>query len=324
MANQRKGGSAAQNKRTKIIVTAVVIAVALLITFAPYMNLPFDIPTWGELLSGNEQTIQSGDALNQPFTVHVIDVGQGDSILVKSGDHAMLIDAGERGNDQTILDYLKANSVEKLDYIVATHPHSDHIGSMPKVIEGIKVDNIIMPKLPKSMVPTTSIYQKLIKAVKTSGAKVISAKVGDTYTLGDAKITIVGPVGTPEDLNNASVVMKVVYGKNSFLFTGDAEAKSEKKILANGADIKADVLKLGHHGSSTSTSEEFLKVVSPSLALISCGKDNDYGHPHKETIEKLEKYNIPYERTDIKGTIVVGSDGEHLSTAFPDNKTAEK
>lgn len=122
MANQRKSGSAAQNKRTKIIVTAVVIAVALLITFAPYMNLPFDIPTWGELLSGNEQTIQSGDALNQPFTVHVIDVGQGDSILVKSGDHAMLIDAGERGNDQTILDYLKANSVEKLDYIVATHP----------------------------------------------------------------------------------------------------------------------------------------------------------------------------------------------------------
>lgn len=181
-----------------------------------------------------------------------------------------------------------------------------------------------MPKLPKSLVPTTSIYQKLIKAIKASGAKVISAKVGDTYTLGDAKITIVGPVGTPEDLNNASVVMKVVYGKNSFLFTGDAEEKSEKKILANGADIKADVLKLGHHGSSTSTSEEFLKVVSPSLALISCGKDNDYGHPHKETIEKLEKYNIPYERTDIKGTIVVGSDGEHLSTAFPDNKTAEK
>lgn len=195
---------------------------------------------------------------------------------------------------------------------------------MPKVIEGIEVDNVIMPKLPKSMVPTTSIYQKLIKAIKASGAKVISAKVGDTYTLGDAKITIVGPVGTPEDLNNASVVMKVVYGKNSFLFTGDAEAKSEKQILANGADIKADVLKLGHHGSSTSTSEEFLKVVSPSLALISCGKDNDYGHPHKETIEKLEKYNIPYERTDIKGTIVVGSDGEHLSTAFPDNKTAEK
>lgn len=112
MANQRKSGSAAQNKRTKIIVTAVVIAVALLITFAPYMNLPFDIPTWDELLSGNEQTIQSGDALSQPFTVHVIDVGQGDSILVKSGDHAMLIDAGERGNDQTILDYLKANSVE--------------------------------------------------------------------------------------------------------------------------------------------------------------------------------------------------------------------
>ena len=241
MANQRKGGSAAQNKRTKFIVTVAVIAVALLITFAPYMNLPFDIPTWGELLSGDKQTVQDGDALNAPFTVHVIDVGQGDSILLKNGDHAMLIDAGERGNDQKILDYLRANSVEKLDYIVATHPHSDHIGSMPKVIEGIEVDNVIMPKLPKSMVPTTSIYQKLIKAVKASGAKVISAKAGDTYTLGDAKITVVGPVGTPDDLNNASVVLKVVYGKNSFLFTGDAEAKSEKQILANGADIKRGV-----------------------------------------------------------------------------------
>ena len=207
MANQRKGGSAAQNKRTKLIVTVAVIAVALLITFAPYMNLPFDIPTWGELLSGDKQTVQDGDALNAPFTVHVIDVGQGDSILVKSGEHAMLIDAGERGNDQKILDYLRANSVEKLDYIVATHPHSDHIGSMPKVIEGIEVDNVIMPKLPKSMVPTTSIYQKLIKAVKASGAKVISAKAGDTYTLGDAKITVVGPVGTPDDLNNASCLL---------------------------------------------------------------------------------------------------------------------
>ena len=113
------------------------------------------------------------------------------------------------------------------------------------------------------------------------------------------------------------------YRREQGLFLCDGE-KLLSEALANGADIKADVLKLGHHGSSTSTSEEFLKVVSPSLALISCGKDNDYGHPHKETIEKLEKYNIPYERTDIKGTIVVGSDGEHLSTAFPDNKTAEK
>ena len=163
MANQRKSGSAAQNKRTKIIVTAVVIAVALLITFAPYES-PVRYPPWGELLSGNEQTIQSGDALNQPFTVHVIDVGQGDSILVKSGDHAMLIDAGERGNDQTILDYLKANSVEKAR-LHSRHPppFRPYRQYAPRLSEGIKVDNIIMPKLPKSMVPDLDL-SKLIKS----------------------------------------------------------------------------------------------------------------------------------------------------------------
>lgn len=323
MAEKKSGGKNKSTKSSRTIIISVIIAVALLITLAPYMNLPFDVPTWSELLSNEGATVGEGDALSQPFTVHMIDVGQGDCILVKSGDHAMLIDAGERGNDQKIIDYLKANSVEKLDYLVATHPHSDHIGSMPKVIEAFEVENIIMPKLPTSMVPTTSIYQKLIKTASASGAKIISAKAGAEYKLGDAKITIVGPVGTPEDLNNSSVVIKVVYGKNSFLFTGDAETESEKKILTSGADIKADVLKLGHHGSSTSTSEEFLKVVSPSLALISCGKDNDYGHPHEETLEKLEKYDIPYERTDFKGTVVVGSDGETLSTSFPDSSSSE-
>ncbi len=192
MANQRKSGSAAQNKRTKIIVTAVVIAVALLITFAPYMNLPFDIPTWGELLSGNEQTIQSGDALNQPFTVHVIDVGQGDSILVKSGDHAMLIDAGERGNDQTILDYLKANSVEKARLHSRHPPHSDHIGSMPKVIGGYKGRQYYHAEARSPWFHDLDLSKLIKSGSRPPAPKSSPAKVGDTYTLGDAKITIVG------------------------------------------------------------------------------------------------------------------------------------
>ena len=129
---------------------------------------------------------------------------------------------------------------------------------------------------------------------------------------------------TYSDPNNGSLVLRVDYGGTSFLFTGDMEQKAETDLMASGANVRADVLKAGHHGSPTSSSEAFLEAVAPSIAVISVGKDNDYGHPHKETIEKLEKYNIPYERTDIKGTIVVGSDGEHLSTAFPDNKTAEK
>ncbi len=307
-------------KKKKIITLVIALLVIVLITAAPYMNLPFDIPTWGELLSLDEpnEAVEDAAATEQPLTVHMIDVGQGDSILIKFDSHAMLVDAGERGNDETIINYLKGLGIEKLEYIVATHPHSDHIGSMPKVIEAFDVENVIMPKLPNKLIPTTSIYKQLIKAVKASGAKTISAKPQAEYMLGDAKITILGPVGTPEDLNDASIVMRLDYGSTSFMFTGDAEAASEKRILDSGADVNADVLKMGHHGSSTSTCKEFFEAVSPSLALISCGTDNDYGHPHRETIELLKTSGIDYERTDLKGTIIVGSDGKNLKTAFAD------
>lgn len=310
-------------KKRKIITLVIAVLVIALITAAPYMNLPFDIPTWGELLSTEEETSEPVDEVSaeqMPLTVHVIDVGQGDSILVKFGSHAMLIDAGERGNTDIIVNYLKGLGVEKLEYVVATHPHSDHIGSMPGVIEAFEVQNVIMPKLPKKLVPTTSIYKQLIKTVKASGAKTISAKPQAEYMLGDAKITILGPVGTPEDLNDASIVLRVDYGSNSFMFTGDAEAASEKRILDSGADVNADVLKMGHHGSSTSTCKEFFDAVSPSLALISCGADNDYGHPHRETLQLLKESGIDYERTDLKGTIIVGSDGKNLKTAFADSE----
>ena len=314
---EHKSTNVSRDKKIKIITLVIALAVIVLITAAPYMNLPFDIPTWGELLAG-DKAVEDASAAEQKLTVHMIDVGQGDCILVKFESHAMLIDAGERGNSDTIISYLKQNGVEELEYVVATHPHSDHIGSMPEVLEAFTIKNVIMPKLPNKLVPNTSIYKQLIKAVKASGAKTISAKPQAEYMLGEAKITILGPVGTPEDLNDASVVIRLDYGKSSFLFTGDAEAASEKRVLDSGADVDVDVLKMGHHGSSTSTCKEFFEAVSPSLALISCGKDNDYGHPHRETLELLKESGIDYERTDLKGTIIVGSDGKNLKTYFAD------
>ncbi len=309
-----------RNKKIRIITLVVALAAIVLITAAPYMNLPFDVPTWSELLSKDEP-VGDASAVEQKLTVHMIDVGQGDSILVKFGSHAMLIDAGERGNSDTVINYLKESGVEELEYVVATHPHSDHIGSMPEVIKAFKVKNVIMPKLPNKLVPNTSIYKQLLKAVKASGAKTIFAKPQSQCTLGEALITILGPVGTPEDLNDASVVMRLDYRDVSFLFTGDAEAASERRILDSGADVNADVLKMGHHGSSTSTCKEFFDAVSPSIALISCGKDNDYGHPHRETLQMLKKADIEYERTDLKGTVVIGSDGKTLKTYFADSES---
>lgn len=255
----------------------------------------------------------SDNAAKEPFTVHMIDVGQGDCILVKSDDKVMLIDAGERGNGEKIIDYLTQQDVKKIDYLVATHPHSDHIGSMPEVLEHFKVKNVIMPKLQKSMTPTTQIYKKLVKAIKASGARVIAAKAGAEYELGQAHLTVVGPCGTPNSLNNASVVIKADYGDSSFLFTGDAEKEAEQSILQSGADIDVDVLKMGHHGSSTSSSKAFFDKVSPELCLISCGEDNKYGHPHRETLALLKKTGVPYKRTDLNGTVIVGTDGSKIS-----------
>ena len=311
-------GAGTSNKSKKIITLTVALLVIILITAAPYLNLPFDVPTWSEILSPQEN--DETQTLSEQFSVHMIDVGQGDCILVKCGSEAMLIDAGERGNSETIINYLKGEGVSELDYVVATHPHSDHIGSMPEVIEEFTVKNVIMPDLPKNLIPTTNIYKRLLQSVKESSAKVIAAKPGAEYSLGDAVITVLGPVGTPEDLNNASVVLRADYGETSFIFTGDAEASAEKKIIESGAKLDADVLKMGHHGSSTSTCQEFFDAVSPSLALISCGKDNDYGHPHKETLKLLKDSKTDYERTDLKGTIIVISDGKNLTKHFADSR----
>lgn len=311
-------GAGTSNKRKKIITLTVALLVIILITAAPYLNLPFDVPTWSEILSPQENG--ETQTLSEQFSVHMIDVGQGDCILVKCGSEAMLIDAGERDNSETIINYLKGEGVSELDYVVATHPHSDHIGSMPEVIVEFTVKNVIMPDLPKNLIPTTNIYKRLLQSVKESSAKVIAAKPGAEYSLGDAVITVLGPVGTPEDLNNASVVLRADYGETSFIFTGDAEASAEKKIIESGAKLDADVLKMGHHGSSTSTCQEFFDAVSPSLALISCGKDNDYGHPHKETLKLLKDSKTDYERTDLKGTIIVISDGKNLTKHFADSR----
>lgn len=249
--------------------------------------------------------------------VHFIDVGQGDCTLIQTESQNILVDAGERGNSDTILAYLKSQNVEELDLVVATHPHSDHIGSMAEVIKALPVKKLLEGNVPEKLVPTTRIYESLLDVIAEKDIPVTEAAPGLEYDIGGgAKISVLGPVSDNiKDLNNTSAVFRLDYGNTSFMFTGDAEKESEEEILSHTAKKKlhADVLKLGHHGSRTSNSQEWLYAVAPEYAVALVGKDNDYGHPHEETLKKLEKSGIALYRSDIHGTIVFGSDGESLT-----------
>lgn len=257
-------------------------------------------------------TIGDKDVINEAqLKVHFIDVGQGDSILIQTpGGQNMLIDAGERDQGEKVVNYIKSQGVDKLHFVVGTHPHSDHIGGLAKVIESMPVEKIYLPRVTH----TSGSFQALLEAISNKGLKITTAAAGVKIPLVEAEANILAPVGEGyEGLNNYSAVIKLTYGSASFLFTGDAEKISEQEMLAKGTDLNADVLKVGHHGSVSSTSPSFLQAVSPEYAVIMCGAGNDYGHPHKEILAALSGLKVY--RTDAEGTIVISSDGNSYNIA---------
>ncbi len=241
--------------------------------------------------------------------VHFIDVGQGDATLVISGEHAMLIDAGDDSKGTKVQLYLKNQGIEHLDYLVLTHTDADHIGGADVIITKFDIGNVFIGDYPKD----NNVYRDLMQALQSKGLTYSTPAVGDTYALGDAFFMLVAPNRTYSDPNNSSIALVLQNGQNRFLFTGDAQEEAEADILANGLNIDCDVMKAGHHGSSTSNTKELLAAASPAYSVISCAPDNSYGHPHAEVLNNLRAMGVKVFRTDEQGSVTATSDGTEIT-----------
>lgn len=259
-----------------------------------------------ENLTSNTQTSSQNE---KEMVCHFIDVGQGDSeFLELPNGETMLIDASTKDMSDTIIDYIEQQGYSRIDYVIATHPHADHIGGMAEVIEHFDVGTVYMPKAETD----TKTYENLLTTIQDKGLKIKTAKAGVTILdTNDLDIDILAPNKDKyTDLNNYSAVVKVTYKDNSFLYMGDAETDSEEEITA---DVSADVIKVGHHGSDTSSGKDFVESVSPDYAVIEVGEGNSYGHPKSEIMERWENVGAKVYRTDLNGNIVITSDGENIS-----------
>ena len=244
--------------------------------------------------------------------VYFLDVGQGDSEILRYGDKTMLIDAGTNASTNVLLNNIKSLGITQFDFVIATHPHEDHIGGLDAVINNFRIGKLYMPRI----TTTTKTFSDVLTAIKNKGYTVTAPVPGSTFNLGDVQCMVLAPNSQKyDDLNNYSIVIKVTYDATSFLFTGDAQTLSEQEMLGKGFDMKADVLKVGHHGSDSSTSPQFLKNASPKYGVIEVGKGNDYGHPHQITLDKLAAANVKVFRTDLNGTIIFKSDGSAITAS---------
>lgn len=259
----------------------------------------------------------AGPVTPQKMEVHYINVGQGDSTLIKCGNQAALIDAGDDSKGTLIQNYLKKQGIKKLDYLILTHPDTDHIGGAPVIITKFDIDKVFVSNYEKD----NKAYQKLIQALDNKRLKCSTPEAGTGYPLGTATLTILAPNDEYDNPNDSSIALMVQNGSNKFLFSGDAGEDAEADILSNKMDVSADVYKAGHHGSKFSTSQDFFNAVSPTYAVISCGEGNAYGHPHAETLNTFRMNGVDVYRTDEDGTIIATSDGEDIIFNVPPSES---
>lgn len=245
--------------------------------------------------------------------VDFIDVGQGNCTLVHMGDTAILVDSGEVGAAQTVISYIKNLGIDELDCVLVTHPHSDHMGAMTKILYEFEIKDLIMPEIPEDIIPTNSTYEKFLTAVSDNAENVIPAEAGMTYSYGEMNLEILAPLHGYDNLNDMSAVSRVSFGETSVMFMGDASTAVEKDLLNTGKDFSADIINIGHHGSKTASSQKWLEAVNPEFAVICCGAGNEYGHPHSVVTERLDNIGIEYYRTDLNGTVVFQSNSKEFT-----------
>lgn len=296
-----------------IIMSAVILLVCMMTSCSEEDANEFLNSIFGE---GKYEI--SGDNISGDghLKMHMIDIGQGDAVLIQCGDKNVLIDCGENGMGETVLNYLDKIDVSHLDWLVATHPHSDHIGGMDTVINSdITIDKMMMPQTSDDMTPTTQTYKDLLNAIEAKGLKITLPNPGKTYDLDGVTMLVLSPERDSNytDLNDYSVVLKFTYGDVSVMTGGDATKKIEKELIAKGYDLNAQIYKVFHHGGKESNSEAFIKAVNPKYSAISVGEDNKYGHPKEETLSRLSGVNSTVNRTDIDGTIIYKSDGKNIA-----------
>lgn len=244
------------------------------------------------------------------FTVDMIDVGQGLSVLLTApGGERALIDAGPPEAKEALVAHLESAGVTALSYLIVTHPHMDHIGGMTTILEKYPVENIVMGPVPKEIAPTTDGYIKFLETVKAKGKRISQPKPGETLALGAVTLKVLGPVKTYDNLNDSSLILEADYLKSRCLITGDASSASERDTLEQGTLSPCALLIAGHHGSRTATSKELLEALQPALIGVSCAEGNEYGHPHQDFIKRTEKTAATLLRTDIRGTVRFASDG---------------
>ena len=304
-----------RRKKKKSRLSPLAIIIILIISLIAYIASEYTgkdsettAPDNTSVPTSNEITVSSGELGTVEY--HFIDVGQGDATLIRTPEGDILIDAGENSAEDELKAYLDLQGVEVLYHAIFTHPDSDHIGGADMVLAEYEILNVIKPELEKD----TTVYKRMMDAIAAEGCKVYNALPGETYSLGEFDMFVFGPDPNNKalDSNNSSIVIKATWGSTTAMLTGDAEKPAEESILKtySGVELGSMLLKMGHHGSKTSSTEAWLSAVNPKIAVISCGLNNKYGHPHAEVLARIEPYvGDQIYRTDLLGSIVFITDG---------------
>lgn len=296
------------SKKALKLVLLLLLAAGIAVSLLPYGAAS----SWHTIFSFFGLKDCSAAAEQAPFSMHVLNVGKADSILLESAGRFMLVDGGTFDRGQTVAEYLARRGVKELEYVVSTHPDNDHIGGLDTVLRRFPVKKYFAPDVPQKLIPSSEEYRAVQSALREKSMKAESPACGTVLSLGDAKIQVLGPIKTGETTNNNSIVLRISYGSTSFLLMGDAEKEEEADLLASGVPLSATVLKVGHHGSSASSSAAFLKAVQPKYAAVSVADDSSH-LPKKDVLTRLTDTGARVCRTDVSGTLIFLSDGKSVS-----------